>query len=64
MRIFFFLGHTFFDQSIGIAKEIKAQYLDSEFSAIVAARSDLVDKLNKINYPKFCRYDSPVGAEV
>lgn len=57
MKIFFFLGQTFFEQSIGIAREIKAQHPDSTFGAIVAARSNLMSELDKINNPKFSRYD-------
>jgi hypothetical protein len=63
MKVFFFLGQTFFEQSVGIAREIKSQYPDSTFGAIVAARSNLMDELNKINNPKFSRYDWLSGLE-
>jgi len=63
MNIFFFLGQTFFEQSIGICREIKSQYPDSEFGAIVAARSNLMDEIDILDDPKFTRYDWLSGLE-
>lgn len=63
MRIFFFLGQTFFKQSIGIAKEIKSQYPDADFRAIVAARSNLIEELDNLGDPKFSNYDWLSGLE-
>ncbi|MCE3232765.1 MAG: capsule polysaccharide biosynthesis protein [Rickettsiaceae bacterium] len=47
MNIYFYLGHTFFDYSIGIAREVKMRYPDAKFSGIVAARSNLIRDINK-----------------
>ncbi|MDA0781253.1 MAG: hypothetical protein O2970_12175 [Proteobacteria bacterium] len=63
MRVFFLLGHTFFEQSISIAKEINQQIPNSEFRAIVAARSNLMDELDKIKDPEFSNYDWLSGLE-
>lgn len=57
MKLYFFLGQTFFAQSVGITKEIEAKYPGSEFRAIVAARSNLMEELANINNPKFTKYD-------
>lgn len=63
MKIFFFLGHTFFEQSVGIAREVKAKFPDSKFSGIVAARSNLLTDIEKIKDIKFERYDWLSGLE-
>ncbi len=57
MNIFFFLGQTFFDQTLMLAREFKGRYQDSEFSAIVASRYNLIEELDKTTNPKFKRYD-------
>jgi hypothetical protein len=63
MRVFFFLGQTFFEQSIAIAKEIKSVIPGADFRAIVAARSNIIDELNKIDDPRFSGYDWLSGLE-
>lgn len=56
MRVFFFLGQTFFEQSLSICREIQAEYPNTEFRAIVAARSNLMDELDRTTSPKFASY--------
>lgn len=63
MRIFFFLGQTFFEQTVSITKEIESKYQGTEFRAIVAARSNLIEELDKIDDPKFTNYDWLSGLE-
>ncbi len=63
MRVFFFLGQTFFEQCISITKEIESKHPNSEFRAIVAARSNLMDELELIDNPKFSNYDWLSGLE-
>jgi hypothetical protein len=60
---FLFFGQTFFEQSISIAREIKSKYPDSEFGAIVASRSNLMSELDRLDNPKFSRYDWLSGLE-
>jgi len=57
MNVYFFLGHTFYYQSIAMAQEIKQRHPESKFYAMVAARSDLMRRLDKLENPKFSQYD-------
>lgn len=57
MNIYFFLGRTFFYQTIAIAREIKARHPEAEFSGMVAARSNLLPEMENLRDPKFRSYD-------
>lgn len=57
MKLFFFLGHTFFEQSLSIGEEIQTKYPEAEIRAIVASRKVLIDELDKIKQPKIVKYD-------
>lgn len=48
MNVYFFLGHTFFEQTIGIARVIQKKQPGSKFSAVFGPRSDLKANINKI----------------
>jgi hypothetical protein len=53
MRIFFFLGRTFLDQSLAIAREFKRREPDSEFMALIGARKDTLNFVKKYKDPVF-----------
>jgi hypothetical protein len=57
MNIFFFLGRTFLDQSLAMAKDFKARYPDASFSSFIGARSDTLDFVENYNDPEFKRID-------
>lgn len=63
MNVFFFLGHTFFEETLAIAQEIKSCQPDSQFSGIVAARSDLIEDIKTQTAVRFASYDWLSGLE-